>query len=294
MVGDAATDLVKVAEKCRSQTVSMTKADLTTMIADKLRFPWARAELLVDVVFGCLEQSMSRGEKIEIRATRTNYPYTQCQSSSCYCAHSPIPMCTSPSPSRRCRPQIGTARQVATIARLFEQRCGPSEVLRHPGAVPVPHSEAGAGRQVSVVASLEQSSALAGLPFEPNLRQPNVFLGFRIVHYVLLVRLYRVGLPRPPPGVGGGVVDANREVGGAGGKVLPVLMTGDSPSSVNRGTNHLGRLLMPEVQCYVEWRIPVFVLKARIGTRTKQKRDYVGTVDAEVFASRMVERRGAG
>ena len=45
----------------------MTKADLITIIADKLRFPWARAELLVDVVFGCMEQSMSRGEKIEIR-----------------------------------------------------------------------------------------------------------------------------------------------------------------------------------------------------------------------------------
>jgi nucleoid DNA-binding protein len=37
----------------------------------------ARAELLVDVVFDCMEQSMSRGEEIEIRATRPNYPYTQ-------------------------------------------------------------------------------------------------------------------------------------------------------------------------------------------------------------------------
>ena len=54
---------VDVAEKCESQTVSMTKADLIAVIADKLKFPWARAELLVDLVFGCLEQSMSRGEK---------------------------------------------------------------------------------------------------------------------------------------------------------------------------------------------------------------------------------------
>ncbi|MGB8296491.1 MAG: hypothetical protein WCG85_13775 [Polyangia bacterium] len=68
---------VDVAEKCESQTVSMTKADLIAVIADKLKFPWARAELLVDLVFGCLEQSMSRGEKIEVRATRPNYPYTQ-------------------------------------------------------------------------------------------------------------------------------------------------------------------------------------------------------------------------
>jgi nucleoid DNA-binding protein len=58
-------DLVKVAEKCRSQAV--TKADLIAVIADRLKFPWARAELLVDVVFDCMEQSMSRGEKIEIR-----------------------------------------------------------------------------------------------------------------------------------------------------------------------------------------------------------------------------------
>jgi integration host factor subunit beta len=49
----------------------MTKADLITVIADKLKFPWVRAELLVDVVFGCMEQSMSRGEKIEIRGFGT-------------------------------------------------------------------------------------------------------------------------------------------------------------------------------------------------------------------------------
>jgi len=49
----------------------VTKADLITIIADKLKFPWARAELLVDVVFGCMEQSMSRGEKIEIRGFGT-------------------------------------------------------------------------------------------------------------------------------------------------------------------------------------------------------------------------------
>jgi integration host factor subunit beta len=65
--GDAAADLAKVAEECKSQTVSMTKADLIAIIADKLKFPSARAELLVDVVFDCMEQSMSRGQKIEIR-----------------------------------------------------------------------------------------------------------------------------------------------------------------------------------------------------------------------------------
>jgi len=34
----------------------VTKADLITIIADKLKLPCARAELLVDVVFGCMEQ----------------------------------------------------------------------------------------------------------------------------------------------------------------------------------------------------------------------------------------------
>ena len=55
----------------------MNKADLITIIADRLKFPWARAELLVDTIFDSLEQSIRRGEKIEIRATRPNYPYTQ-------------------------------------------------------------------------------------------------------------------------------------------------------------------------------------------------------------------------
>ena len=54
VVADAAVQLVKIAEECKSQ-------------AGIMKFPWARAELLVDVVFRCLEQSMNRGEKIEIR-----------------------------------------------------------------------------------------------------------------------------------------------------------------------------------------------------------------------------------
>ena len=68
---------MKVAEKGRSQTVFMTKADLIAVLADRLRLPSARAELLVDVVCDCMGQSMSRGEKIEIRATHPNYLYTQ-------------------------------------------------------------------------------------------------------------------------------------------------------------------------------------------------------------------------
>jgi hypothetical protein len=75
--GDAAVHLAKVAEECKSQAASMTKADLISIIADKLKFHWARAELLIDVVFGCMEQSMSRGEKIEMRTTCPSYPHTQ-------------------------------------------------------------------------------------------------------------------------------------------------------------------------------------------------------------------------
>jgi integration host factor subunit beta len=45
----------------------MTKADLIAVIADKLKFPWARAELLVDHIFSSMSDSLMRGEKIEIR-----------------------------------------------------------------------------------------------------------------------------------------------------------------------------------------------------------------------------------
>ncbi len=45
----------------------MTKADLIAVVADKLKFPWARAELLVDQVFSCMTQALQQGEGIEIR-----------------------------------------------------------------------------------------------------------------------------------------------------------------------------------------------------------------------------------
>ena len=67
MLAADASDLVKIAEKCKSQAVSMTKADLITIIADKLKFPWARAEFLVEEIFLSMSDSLMRGEKIEIR-----------------------------------------------------------------------------------------------------------------------------------------------------------------------------------------------------------------------------------
>ncbi len=45
----------------------MTKADLIAVVADKLKFPWARAELLVDQIFSCMTQALQQGEGIEIR-----------------------------------------------------------------------------------------------------------------------------------------------------------------------------------------------------------------------------------
>jgi Bacterial nucleoid DNA-binding protein len=80
LFADDAAALVKVAEKSRSQALSMTKADLIAVIADRLKFPWARAELLVDTIFDSVGQSIHRGEKIEIRAAHPNYPYTQARS----------------------------------------------------------------------------------------------------------------------------------------------------------------------------------------------------------------------
>jgi integration host factor subunit beta len=45
----------------------MTKADLIAVVADKLKFPWARAELLVDQIFLCMTKALQQGEGIEIR-----------------------------------------------------------------------------------------------------------------------------------------------------------------------------------------------------------------------------------
>jgi len=45
----------------------MTKADLIAVVADKLKFPWARAELLIDQIFTSMTEALQRGEGIEIR-----------------------------------------------------------------------------------------------------------------------------------------------------------------------------------------------------------------------------------
>jgi hypothetical protein len=85
----------------------MTKADFITVIAEKLKFPLARAELLVDVVFGCMEQSMSCGEKIEMRATRPNYPYPYT------------------------RPMRGLSRKAGAVFIMASGTSGPARAVRH-------------------------------------------------------------------------------------------------------------------------------------------------------------------
>jgi integration host factor subunit beta len=45
----------------------MTKADLIAVVADKLKLPWARAELLVDQIFSCMTEALQQGQGIEIR-----------------------------------------------------------------------------------------------------------------------------------------------------------------------------------------------------------------------------------
>jgi integration host factor subunit beta len=45
----------------------MTKADLIAVVAEKLKFPWARAELLVDQIFASMSDALMRSEGIEIR-----------------------------------------------------------------------------------------------------------------------------------------------------------------------------------------------------------------------------------
>jgi integration host factor subunit beta len=51
--------------------ISMTKADLTQHLADKTKLTWQHAEFVVDAIFACVEQSLRRGERIELRGFGT-------------------------------------------------------------------------------------------------------------------------------------------------------------------------------------------------------------------------------
>jgi integration host factor subunit beta len=45
----------------------MTKSELIEIVADKLKLPKGKAELIVNCVFDSMEQSLEQGERIEIR-----------------------------------------------------------------------------------------------------------------------------------------------------------------------------------------------------------------------------------
>jgi integration host factor subunit beta len=49
----------------------MTKAELVEDLAEKTKMSVQRAEFVVNAVFACLEQSLRRGERIEIRGFGT-------------------------------------------------------------------------------------------------------------------------------------------------------------------------------------------------------------------------------
>ncbi|MFH1130063.1 MAG: HU family DNA-binding protein, partial [Pseudomonadota bacterium] len=45
----------------------MTKSELIDAVADELKLPKGKAELIVNCVFDSMEQALKRGERIEIR-----------------------------------------------------------------------------------------------------------------------------------------------------------------------------------------------------------------------------------
>jgi len=51
----------------RKEDGSMTKSDLIEMVANKLHLPKGKAELIVNCIFDSMEESLKKGERIEIR-----------------------------------------------------------------------------------------------------------------------------------------------------------------------------------------------------------------------------------
>ena len=51
----------------RKEEGSVTKSDLIEIVAQKLHLPKGKAELIVNCVFDSMEESLKKGERIEIR-----------------------------------------------------------------------------------------------------------------------------------------------------------------------------------------------------------------------------------
>jgi integration host factor subunit beta len=47
--------------------MQMTKSDLIELVSNKLHLPKGKAELIVNCIFDSMEESLKRGERIEIR-----------------------------------------------------------------------------------------------------------------------------------------------------------------------------------------------------------------------------------
>jgi integration host factor subunit beta len=54
-------------QQSRKEEGSMTKSDLIEMVANKLHLPKGKAELIVNCIFDAMEESLKKGERIEIR-----------------------------------------------------------------------------------------------------------------------------------------------------------------------------------------------------------------------------------
>jgi integration host factor subunit beta len=68
---DAHADLKTIAATRGEASASMTKAALVERLAHTKKIARQHAELLVDAVFATMEQSLHRGERIEIRGFGT-------------------------------------------------------------------------------------------------------------------------------------------------------------------------------------------------------------------------------
>src|SRR5206468_8197299 len=53
--------------RSRREEGCMTKSDLIEVVANKLHLPKGKAELIVNCIFDSMEESLKRGERIEIR-----------------------------------------------------------------------------------------------------------------------------------------------------------------------------------------------------------------------------------
>jgi integration host factor subunit beta len=57
--------------RAKTAVVSMTRAELIEQLAQTRKMAWQHAELVVQAIFGCMEESLRQGERIEVRGFGT-------------------------------------------------------------------------------------------------------------------------------------------------------------------------------------------------------------------------------